>query len=79
MELELTKTEHQIYEALRDGFPRSKVDLIEQLPDPEMTDTLRVHISHLRKKLAPRGLSVLCEVIHKKVHYRLVRYVTAGD
>jgi hypothetical protein len=64
----------KMLDVLSDGLPHSRKELHACLSDP-MVDmaAIRVHICHIRKVLRPRGQDIVCELKHRKIHYRHVR------
>lgn len=58
----LTPTERALFAALADGRPRPARRLLRLLPDPDGAEpqTLRQHLSNLRRKL-PAGVRVFCD------------------
>ena len=68
-----TPTEAKIMAVLDDGLPHSAKDLLPSLGDEYGEEqTIRVHISNIRKKLRPRGLDIL----GRPGEYQQVRLLT---
>jgi hypothetical protein len=75
-----TPTETILMNILADGMPHSRKDLIAALPNDQSDFTnLSTHLSNIRKKLAPYGRLVICEIYNRTVHYRQVRHINCGD
>jgi hypothetical protein len=72
-----TPTEQSILAVLADGLPHPpdeiKAAIDEDNPSMVAITNLRNHISNIRKKLRPKGHTVVCEIHNRTVHYRHVR------
>lgn len=75
-----TPTQKAILKVLGDGLPHTKEELHTCLSD-ELSDVtaLRFHISNLRKKLEPQGMTILCHNMGRKggFRYQWVRILTS--
>jgi len=72
--IKFTKTQRAILDVLSDGGPHPREEL-RQCLDDELASlaAMRVHLSELRKLLRPQGQDIICELRHRKTHYRHVR------
>lgn len=71
---EFTPTEKKILAVLVDGMRHSREELHSCLPDDMgALGNIRDHVSHLRKKLRPKGQDIVCELYLAKIYYRHVR------
>lgn len=73
-----TPTQQKILDKLADGLGHGVEEILSEigLSKEELArETLRVHISNLRRKLRDRGMSVLFE----RSGYRLVRLIAKGE
>jgi DNA-binding CsgD family transcriptional regulator len=72
-----TPTEGILITLLSDGLAHSRDELLACLEDDQATyQNVKVHISHIRKKLRPRGEDIVCELTPgggRTPHYRHVR------
>lgn len=71
--MRLTATEQRIYDRLSDGRMHHADDLLK-LFDDDLAEkqTLIMHISNLRKKIAAQGRDIVCQVSGRN-YYRMVR------
>jgi hypothetical protein len=77
MQPKLTPTQQRMLDLLSDGLPHNKAELHALLWDNlSYANTIQVHISALRKVLRARGEDILCEFIHRRLHYRHVRLLS---
>jgi hypothetical protein len=78
-----TETEQKIVDSLSDGYPHSKQDLRQYLPDEigaaEGRSNLNQHISNIRKKMRPTGRDILCVRARGQVCYRQVLLIQTGE
>lgn len=77
-EHELSKVQKGIIEALKDGLPHSRTDLMKLVPDDlASTKALVFHIVKINKHLRPKGESVICQIGVKGLlpHYRHVKLI----
>lgn len=74
-----TKTQNAILAVLSDGQPHTREELHKCLPD-DMTElsAVRVHVCNIRKVLRLMGQDIVCELRHRKIHYRHVRVLCHG-
>jgi len=74
----MTPTETKIYKMLCDGFPHTFDEILRTCFDDDLAEvkTLRVHISHLRKKV-PAGLDIKCITENNRQHYMLIRLLNS--
>ena len=68
-----TATQRRILTLLADGLAHPRKELHACLSD-ELTNwvTLGVHLHYLRKKLAPLGETIICELVNRRICYRHV-------
>jgi hypothetical protein len=70
----------QIAERLADGLPHKSSELLK-LCAPSGPSALHVHIHYLRKRLHPKGLTVVSifynDAIRKGFHYQQIRLVAS--
>jgi hypothetical protein len=80
MTVELTPTQQRLYDRLKDGDMHTKQELRTCLGDEmSIPNNLSVHITLLKKKIEPAGLTVVC-VVHKGLNrYRLVRLLSSAN
>lgn len=72
----LTRTEHAIVTMLSDGGRHTNKELKTCLKDDMAGKTaVRYHLHNIRKKIAHKGETIVCEVHEGKFVYRLVRQV----
>lgn len=72
--MQYTPTQRRLLDMLSDGKPHRREELYGCIDD-ELADVakcLRVHLTHLRKKLRKLSQDVLCELHRGKPHYRHV-------
>lgn len=73
---QLTRTQLEILTVLADGKPHRRAELAACLPgESERRGALNSHLVAIRKALAPRGQIVLCQLLHKAIHYRWVALI----
>ena len=69
-----TPTQRCMLDVLADGMPHTRQELFACLQDDlSPLRNIRAHITFLRKKLAPHGQNIICELYAGKVCYRHVR------
>lgn len=74
---EWTPTERRMLAVLSDGLPHTRGELHACLWDDHAAlQAIRFHISCIRRKLAPLGETIVCELHLGTVHYRHVRLLT---
>jgi len=77
---DLTFTQHRMVELLRDERPHTRFELRQCLRDDQGTlETMRVHVSLLRKKLVPQGYTIRSEKLAGECYYRLVAITHLGS
>ena len=86
----LTPTQRRIHAALRDGEPHGLRELFTLLDDPPgetgatplalstAWKTLQVHVNGLRKYIRPRR-DIVCQLIHRRKNYRMVRVLCPAE
>lgn len=73
-----TKTEQRILLLLQDGEPHTRWNIRNEIGDEYTSlQTIQMHISRIRRKLAAHRKSVLCEQSNGEISYRLVDFVRA--
>lgn len=78
-ELKLTPTENRIVDMLSDGLPHSRDQLMTCLYDDMGSyPNLNQHLFHLRRKIAPTGIGIVCELVRRGIHYRMVRFLASA-
>lgn len=72
---DFSETHQKILRKLQDGLDHHRDELLQCLPDPEMSDyqNLNNHISMIRKKLKTVKQDIVCVHPKMQVHYRWVR------
>lgn len=69
-----TPTQKIILKVLSDGQPHHKEELRSSMPDELCSiESLRVHITMLRKKLRPQKQDIICEIKNRRIFYRHVK------
>lgn len=73
-EVNFTPIQRMILAVLADGEAHRRQEVIDALPEPEYRTSkcLRVHMHYLRKRLEPRGETIVC-VYRGGLYYRHVR------
>lgn len=75
-----TSTEMRILYALRDGEAHRTKDLMVCLPDElSGSDCLRQHVRHIRAKIRPYGLTIICVSHGRGTSYQKVRIAGIDD
>lgn len=75
----LTPTQLKLLRLLSDGRPHTPEELQSLCPD-DMTGSVRMHVSNLRKFLQPRGEDIVCVLgFQRRIYYRRVIVVGTGD
>ena len=77
--MKFTPTQNAIMDVLRDGRRHSKCELMKCLDEFSTSNNLRVHLSHLRKRLESRGDDIVCELGRDGSYYRWVRIISYSD
>jgi len=74
-----TPTQRAILAVLADGMAHTRAELVAALPD-ELAEPSAVHdhLYHLRRRLWPRGETILCEWVNHRPRYRHVRLLQSG-
>lgn len=76
---EFTDVETCILSVLSDGMPHKRGDLKACLCDHLADfDTVRVHLSRIRKKLPPDE-EIICQFFRREFHYRHIRKLTSNS
>lgn len=75
----LTPTEKRIMEALADGYPHRRRDLLPLIDEMAVPQNLKDHLSNIRKKLRPMGEDVICEYYNRGLSYRWIRLIGNGE
>lgn len=70
---DFTPTERRILAVLADGEPHDKYELMNAIDELAEVNTLRVHLTKLRKKLRPRNETVHCVRLPRSYAYVHVR------
>jgi len=78
IESDLTPTEQRILSLLGDQRDHSKKELLAAIGDFTDCNTLRVHISRLRKKIS-NGYDLFCSRTDNGCVYRLVRNLASAN
>ena len=73
---ELTKTEAAIMGVLRDGYPHRRQELKDAFDAMAEDQALRMHISNMRKKLAPAGKTIASVYLNRQFQYQLFRFIS---
>lgn len=71
-----TPNESKLIKALSDGMPHPYDELIRECFDGDSQATrnnLNALVVQTRRKLRPRCQDIICELRHRKVHYRHVQ------
>lgn len=79
-----SETQKKMMDLLKDGMPHRREELVECLPEPEiamleMANAFRCvtyHVYSLRKTLRPRGRDIICQLLNKALHYRIVGIIS---
>lgn len=82
-QFELTETEQKMFVLLQDGLPHRRDEVLGCLREKYQTDedgnkqynTIQSHLMRIRKKLRVRGMSVICELKSRQIHYRMIRLI----
>lgn len=75
-----TPTQQRIIDLLQDGLPHLRIELMKCLGDDLTTvATLHSHFVKLRKKLVPRGETIVCEILNRRIAYRHVRLLSSNS
>lgn len=74
--MRFTPIESRMLEVLKDGKRHPRAELLACLEDElaPMTN-IAPHIFRIRQKLAPIGQGVVCELYHRALFYRWVRFI----
>lgn len=84
----VTPTGRRLLDVLSDGRPHGYKELFAALDFPSgwaeaeyqaAKSSLQNHISDLRGAVAPKGLDIVCQLLHKTKKYRLMRIVSKGE
>lgn len=67
-----TPTEAQIMQVLSDGMPHTLTELKGCLDELSLSTTVSVHLTNLRKKLEPKGQTILCRYYNRRLYYQHV-------
>lgn len=79
-DVQFTATQFRIMSLLLDGEPKHKRDVLACLPDDmgEMS-TIRVHLTYIRRKIRPKGYTILVDFDGRIPRYRLVQTLNSSD
>lgn len=69
---EYTATQQAMLDILSDGLPHTREEL-HACCGPSCRRTIQVHLSHIRKKLRPKGEDILCTYTNRGWRYQHVR------
>ena len=75
-----TPTQIVLLRILNDGMPHLREELTCALTTPDANSRvyLKLHISHLRKRLRPMGHDIICELWNRRISYRHVRLLASA-
>lgn len=80
MTAQYTPTEQRMLDLLGDGQPHRREELHACLYDDlSVCSNIQPHLSRIRRKIRPRGLEIVCELLSRRICYRLVRLVVSAD
>ena len=68
-----TPTQRRIIDLLKDGQPHKRDEVRQCVDDLASLETLKQHLIELRKKLRPHGYDVICQILNRGYHHRLIR------
>ena len=75
MTSEFTPTQQKIMNLLSDGEPHGKIDIYNCLPyELGQLNSVHRHLTHIRRKLKPKGEGILCVIVNRKLAYRYVAF-----
>lgn len=75
-----TPIQQRMLEVLADGMPHRAEELHLCLNDTDgEIDNVRAHLTHMRKKLRPRGQDIICEWYNRGFYYRHVRLISKSE
>ncbi len=75
---DFTPTQQKILLFLADGMPHNKYQVLECIDEQADMNTLRVHLTNIRKILRPIGEDIICEVRGYTNCYRHVRLLASA-
>jgi hypothetical protein len=74
-----TPTQKRMLRLLADGLPHPRTELFQCLVDDlGPLSNIQPHLSHLRKRLRPKGQDIICEIDRRRICYRQVRLLSAN-
>lgn len=69
-----TRTEERILALLSDGVPHTRKEIHQLLWDDRgPLANIQQHLSNMRKRLRPVGKEIVCELVNRRICYRMVR------
>lgn len=74
-----TPTQRCILSILADGLPHRPAEIRSCLPDDmALVNTLRTHLSNIRKKLRPKGEDIACVIHCRRMCYQHIVLLAAA-
>jgi len=74
-----TKIETRIMSLLSDGMPHRRDEVLDCLGDKlAELSALHAHMTRIRKKINPKGESILCVISGHRYCYQLVKLVSSS-
>ena len=81
--LRFSPTQRRILKLLSDGEPHRREELlrcIDEETDPKKFTAdgrnLQKHLCLIREKIRPRGHDIVCQLLHRAIHYRHIITLT---
>ena len=68
-----TSTQRRIIDLLKDGQPHRRDDVRKCIDDLASLASLKQHLIEMRKRIRPHGYDVICQILNRAYHYRLIK------